>query len=117
VRQLLRRMDAGEAVQIASLPDAALRAQLEELFVHLRLRKTLQARWPAQPRTSAPTAASLRSHLQVSRFRTACPRPYTRSAAAYCFDTPEPSSGLPFKRCVHTDTNMTLSVPLPCSVY
>ncbi len=51
-------MDAGEAVQIASLPDVALRAQLEELFVHLRLRKTLQARWPAQSRTSAPTAAA-----------------------------------------------------------
>lgn len=40
--QLLRRMDHGEAVQIAGIPDAALRGQLDQLFQHLHLRKSLQ---------------------------------------------------------------------------
>lgn len=49
--QLLRRIDHGEAVQISGISDAALCEQLAELFGHLHLRKTLQAR--SQPRSAA----------------------------------------------------------------
>ena len=45
--QLLRRMDHGEAVQIAGIPDIALQGQLDQLFHHLHLRKSLQVCGPA----------------------------------------------------------------------
>ena len=38
--QILRRMDAGEALELSGVPDAALQHRLRELFKHLHLHTT-----------------------------------------------------------------------------
>ena len=42
--QLLWRVDQGQAVQIAGIPDPALRQQLAELFAAMRLAKASKVR-------------------------------------------------------------------------
>jgi hypothetical protein len=46
--QLLWRIDQGEAVQIAGIPDAQLRQQLDALFANINLAKTSKVR-PLRP--------------------------------------------------------------------
>ena len=42
--QLLWRLDHEEAVEISAIPDGGLRQQLADLFSHLQLHRTKQAR-------------------------------------------------------------------------
>ncbi|KAK9831957.1 hypothetical protein WJX81_002921 [Elliptochloris bilobata] len=58
LRELLRRMDNGEAVHIAGIPDATLRGKLDKLFGYLHLRKTLQGIY-TQRKGASPALALL----------------------------------------------------------
>ncbi|KAK9908498.1 hypothetical protein WJX75_008702 [Coccomyxa subellipsoidea] len=53
LRQLLWRIDQGEAVQIAGIPDAQLRQQLDALFANINLAKTSKGIYAKRPGATA----------------------------------------------------------------
>lgn len=78
-RQLLWRIDQGEAVQIAGIPDPQLHLQLDALFVNINLAKTSKV-GSVHPVCSVIIPASV--GVMVLKITLSLPRAFMQSALA-----------------------------------
>ncbi|BDA44900.1 probable DnaJ homolog subfamily C member 5 at C-terminar half [Coccomyxa sp. Obi] len=98
LRQLLWRIDQGEAVQIAGIPDANLRQQLDELLVNINLTKTSKGIYAKRPGAAAcltllgPVIAEAHAELDVGSAADKVPKPspLEESAVTTTLDQPMP---------------------------